>query len=205
MANSAADARASEQEIREKIIRAGHVDVMVAIGPNFFFTVTLPCTLWFFDKGKAGTDRADKVLFLDARHIFRQLDRAHRDFTPAQLEFLANIVRLYRGQPPEFTHGSESKLREVFSAVPSLNSQPSTLNYQNIPGLCKAATLQEIEAQGWSLNPGRYVGAAKGEDLSDEDFKEQLEALNEELEVLNVEARELEIKIAENVVELLEA
>ena len=82
MANSAADARASEQEIREKIIRAGHVDVMVAIGPNFFFTVTLPCTLWFFDKGKAGTDRADKVLFLDARHIFRQLDRAHRDFTP---------------------------------------------------------------------------------------------------------------------------
>ena len=75
----------------------------------------------------------------------------------------------------------------------------------DVPGLCKAATLQEIEAQGWSLNPGRYVGVAKGEDLSDEDFKEQLEALNEELEVLNAEARELEARIAENVAELLEA
>jgi type I restriction enzyme M protein len=196
MANSAADARSSEQEIREKIIRAGHVDVMVAIGPNFFFTVILPCTLWFFDKGKAGTDRADKVLFLDARHIFRQLDRAHRDFTPAQLEFLANVVRFYRGEDLEFEHGSEEKWQEIFGDAPS---------YIDIPGLCKAATLQEIETQGWSLNPGRYVGVAKGEDLSDEDFKEQLEALNEELEVLNAEARELEAKIAENVVELMEA
>jgi type I restriction enzyme M protein len=205
MANSAADARASEQEIREKIIRAGHVDVMVAIGPNFFFTVTLPCTLWFFDKGKAGTGRSDKVLFLDARHIFRQLDRAHRDFTHAQLEFLANVVRFYRGEDLEFEHGSEAKWKEVFESESSLITDHSALiTYHDIPGLCKAATLQEIEAQGWSLNPGRYVGVAKGEDLSDEDFKEQLEALNEELEVLNAEARELEAKIAENVVELLE-
>ena len=196
MANSAADARASEQEIREKIIRAGDVDVMVAIGPNFFFTVTLPCTLWFFDKGKAGTDRADKVLFIDARHIFRQLDRAHRDFTSAQLEFLANLVRFHRGEDLEFDHGSEGKWEEVFG---------DAAGYTDVPGLCKAATLAEIEAQGWSLNPGRYVGVAKGEDLSDEDFKEQLEALNEELEVLNAEARELEERIAENVVELLEA
>ena len=204
MANSAADARASEQEIREKIIRAGHVDVMVAIGPNFFFTVTLPCTLWFFDKGKSKIqnqqssigNRKDTVLFIDARHIFRQLDRAHRDFTPAQLEFLANVVRFYRGEDLEFEHGCEEKWEEVFG---------DAITYIDIPGLCKAATLQEIEAQGWSLNPGRYVGVAKGEDLSDEDFKEQLEALNEELEVLNAEARELESRIAENVVELLEA
>ena len=208
MANSAADARASEQEIREKIIRTGHVDVMVAIGPNFFFTVTLPCTLWFFDKGKAGTDRADKVLFLDARHIFRQLDRAHRDFTRAQLEFLANVVRFYRGEDLEFEHGSEAKWAEVFESGSSSSLKTENFNlatYRDIPGLCKAATLQEIEAQGWSRNPGRYVGVAKGEDLSDEDFKEQLEALNEELEVLNAEARELETRIAENVTELLEA
>ncbi len=196
MANSAADARASEHDIREKIIRAGHVDVMVAIGPNFFFTVTLPCTLWFFDKGKSDSDRADKVLFIDARHIFRQLDRAHRDFTPAQIEFIANLVRFYRGEDLELNHGSEEKWEEIFGDAPT---------YIDVPGLCKAATLQEIEAQGWSLNSGRYVGVAKGEDLSDEDFKEQLEALNEELEVLNTEARELEAKIAENVVELLEA
>jgi len=77
--------------------------------------------------------------------------------------------------------------------------------YQDIPGLCKAATLEEVEAQGWSLNPGRYVGVTPGEEISDEDFKEKLEALNEELEVLNAEARELEATIAANVVELLEA
>jgi type I restriction enzyme M protein len=184
---------------------------MVAIGPNFFFTVTLPCTLWFFDKGKRGTDRADKILFIDARHIFRQLDRAHRDFTEAQLEFLANIVRLYRGQPCEFQHGSETKIREIFSVTASSAKASATVDhsalitYRDVPGLCKAASLAEIEQQGWSLNPGRYVGVAKGEDLSDEDFKEKLEALNEELEVLNAEARELEEKIAENVAELLEA
>ena len=74
-----------------------------------------------------------------------------------------------------------------------------------MPGLCKAATLAEIEAQGWSLNPGRYVGVAPGEDVSDEDFKAQLEVLNEELETLNVAARELETTIATNVTEILEA
>lgn len=151
-----------------------------------------------------GARYRDTFLFIDARHIYRQIDRAHRDFTEAQLEFLANVVRFYRGEDLEFENGSEAKWKEVFESDSSLITDHSALNtYRDIPGLCKAATLQEIEAQGWSLNPGRYV--AKGEDLSDEDFKEQLEALNEELEVLNAEARELETKIAENVVELLEA
>jgi type I restriction enzyme M protein len=71
--------------------------------------------------------------------------------------------------------------------------------------LCRAATLKEIEAQGWSLNPGRYVGVAPGEAMSDEDFKEHLEALNEELETLNAQARELEQTIAGNVAEILSA
>ena len=75
--------------------------------------------------------------------------------------------------------------------------------HRDVPGLCKAATLKEIEAQGWSLNPGRYVGVAPGEAVSNEDFKEQREALNEELETLNAEARALEERIAENVVKLL--
>lgn len=153
-----------------------------------------------------GARYRDTVLFIDARHIFRQLDRAHRDFTPAQLEFLANLVRFYRGEDLEFAHGSGEKWAEVFESSSSLKTENSQLTtYRDIPGLCKAASLAEIEAQGWSLNPGRYVGVAKGEDLSDEDFKEQLEALNEELEVLNAEARELEERIAENIVELLEA
>jgi type I restriction enzyme M protein len=73
MANSAGDARGSELEIRKKLIQSGAVDVIVAVGSNFFYTVTLPCTLWFFDKGKAKDERADTVLFIDARHIYRQV------------------------------------------------------------------------------------------------------------------------------------
>ena len=69
MANSAADARASELEIRKQIIESRAVDVMVSISSNFFYTVTLPCTLWFFDKSKRDSERADQVLFIDARHI----------------------------------------------------------------------------------------------------------------------------------------
>jgi type I restriction enzyme M protein len=194
MANSASDARGSELDIRRQLIQAKAVDVMVAVGSNFFYTVTLPCTLWFLDRGKADTDRADKVLFIDARHIYRQIDRAHRDWTPAQIEFLANIARLYRGEEPENLHDSQELMNQSFPDG----------KYVDVPGLCKVATIDDIEAQGWSLNPGRYVGVAAREE-EDFDFKERLEELNEELEALNVEARELEERIAENVVKLLEA
>lgn len=199
MANSASDARSSEQELRQKLIEARAVDVMVAVGPNMFYTVTLPCTLWFLDKGKAKSKRADTVLFIDARHIYKQVDRAHRDWTPAQIGFIANVVRLYRGEAPDLTLGGDEalvKLKEVFG---------KKAVYSDVPGLCKAATLKEIEAQGWSLNPGRYVGIAPGEEVSDEDFKEQLESLNEELEALNTQARELEQTIAVNVAGILGA
>lgn len=194
MANSASDARGSELEIRRQLIERKAVDVMVAVGSNFFYTVTLPCTLWFLDRGKRGTAREKSVLFIDARHIYRQIDRAHRDFTPQQVEFLANIVRLYRGEAPEDRHDSDGILSEKF---------PDAV-YRDVAGLCKVGTLEEIEAQGWSLNPGRYVGvAARAAD--DFDFFERLEELNEELEMLNSEARELEERIAENVVGILEA
>jgi type I restriction enzyme M protein len=219
MANSASDARSSEQELRKQLIQARAVDVIVAVGPNMFYTVTLPCTLWFFDKGKSenrkqkaeSRNRSDTVLFLDARHIYRQVDRAHRDWTPAQIGFLANVVRLYRGEALDFTLGGEdakAKLVEVFGAAASSKLKTDNrplITYRDIPGLCRAATLKEIEAQGWSLNPGRYVGVAPGEAVSDEDFKEQLEALNEELETLNAAARDLEGTIAKNVAEIMEA
>ena len=193
MANSAADARASELEIRRKLIEAGAVDVVIAVGSNFFYTVTLPCTLWFFDRGKKDTERADNVLFIDARHIYRQIDRAHRDFTPRQIEFLSNIVRLYRGEEPETANGSDRLLHERFPDG----------QYVDVPGLSKVATFAEIEEQGWSLSPGRFVGVA--ERTADTfGFAERFETLNEELEVLNREARELEERIAENVVKLLD-
>jgi type I restriction enzyme M protein len=192
MANSAADARYSEQLIRQKLIEDHAVDVVVSIGPNFFYTVTLPCTLWFFDRGKRKTARADQVLFIDARHFYRQIDRAHRDWTPAQTEFLANIARLYRSEGVENLHESADLMSEHF---------PNG-TYADVGGLCKIATLAEVEAQGWSLNPGRYVSVAAHEE-EDFDFKERLEEQNEELESLNTEAQELEERIAENVAELL--
>jgi type I restriction enzyme M protein len=194
MANSAGDARGSEMEIRRQLLLAHGVDVMVSIGTNFFYTVTLPCTLWFFDRAKKkDTKRKDQVLFIDARHIFRQIDRAHREFTPAQIEFIANIVRLYRGEGIETEAGSRGLMKEKFPKG----------KYVDVLGLCRVTTLADIEAQGWSLNPGRYVGVA--ERVADDfEFAERLEELNEELETLNAEARELEERIAENVVSLLE-
>jgi type I restriction enzyme M protein len=193
MANSAGDARGSELEVRRQLLEARVVDVMISIGPNFFYTVTLPCTLWFLDRGKLKTNRKDKVLFIDARHTFRQIDRAHRDFTPDQIEFIANIVRLYREEGIEPEAGSAELMKQNFSKG----------KYVDVAGLCKVATLAEIEAQDWSLNPGRYVGVAERA-ADDFKFAVRLEELNEELETLNRSARQLEEQISENVIALLE-
>jgi type I restriction enzyme M protein len=184
MANSASDAGHSEREIRRQLIEAGAADVMVTIGTNFFYTVTLPVTLWFLDQGKRGTEREDTVLFLDARHLYRQIDRAHRDFRPEQIELLANIVRLYRGEHVETLDGSATLLKEHFPDG----------EYLDVPGLCKIATRAEIETQGWSLNPGRYTGtAAVGDD--GEDFTEKLVSLYDEFTRLAGEADELRAKV----------
>ena len=122
------------------------------------------------------------------------VDHAHREFTPEQIEFLANIVRLYRGRESETTQGSAELMAEHF---------PDGA-YRDVAGLCKVATLDEIEAQGWSLNPGRYVGVAEREE-DDFDFAERLTELHEELEVLNAEAHKLEERIAENVTQMLDS
>lgn len=184
MANSAGDAGHSEREIRRQLIESKSVDVMVAIGTNFFYTVTLPVTLWFLDKAKHGTEREDTVLFIDARNLYRQIDRAHRDFLPEQIELLANIVRLYRGEDVETADGSEALVKERF---------PDGV-YVDVPGVCKVASLDEIEAQGWSLNPGRYTGTAAVED-DGEDFTEKLTGLFEEFTRLSDEADVLRKKV----------
>ena len=192
MPNSASDARQTEQIIREKIIKDNAVDVMVSVGSNMFHNVTLPCTLWFLDKGKKNTDRKDKVLFLDVREIYTQIDRAHREFTDEQIEFITNIVKLYRGEKPEYKWGSKKQTLEKFPDE----------KYQDVKGLCKVATLEEIEKQGWSLNAGRYVGVAKTE-VEDYVFEDKLKELNTELEKLNSESKDLEEKIAQNIKKLL--
>jgi type I restriction enzyme M protein len=166
---------------------------MIAVGQNMFYTVTLPCQLWFFDKGKGGTDRANKVLFIDVRHIFNQIDRAHREFTSQQVEFIANIVNLYRGEEPEFFYDSGELFNE---------HDISADKYEDCLGLCKVATIEEIGAQDWTLNPGRYVGVKEGE-TEDLDFVADFEKLTEDLGLLNAEARELEESIQQNAEKIL--
>ena len=184
MANSAGDAGHSEKEIRRQLVESGAVDVIVSIGTNFFYTVTLPVTLWFLDKGKSGAEREDTVLFIDARETYNQIDRAHRDFLPEQVEFLANIVRLYRGEDAETVGGSEAMLKEHF-----LDG-----TYVDVPGLCKVATRADIESQGWSLNPGRYTGTAVVEE-DEGDFADNLANLYDEFTRLSDEAELLSAKV----------
>lgn len=185
MANSASDARGSELEIRRKLIEDHCVDVIVSVGTNFFYTVSLPVTLWFLDRGKRETERADQVLFIDAREIFRQVDRAHRDWTAEQIEFLANIVRLWRGDEPEFTCGSDKLILEHFADKA----------YSDVAGLCRVAGTTDVEAQGWSLNPGRYVASGYGL-LPDAEFQAQLNPLRSKFSALSREASTLSAVVA---------
>jgi type I restriction enzyme M protein len=187
MANSAGDAGGTELEIRKKLITEGAVDVIVAVSPNFFYSVALPVTLWFLDRSKSRNDREDSVLFIDARKIFRQIDRAHRDWTPAQIEFLANIARLYRGEEIEGAHGSDELMAASF---------PDGA-YVNVPGLCAAAPRSDIEEQGWSLNPGRYVGIGPAE-ADGVDFATRFRDLTDELDALNANASNLQSRITNN-------
>lgn len=200
MANSANDARGSEQEIRQKLIEDDGIDVMVAVSTNFFYTVTLPCSLWFLDKNKPQHNK-DKVLFIDARQVFRQVTRAVRDYTSEQLNFIANIVRLHRGQAvdntylethPDLDNDGRYTLERFFS------DEKGGFAYRDVAGLCKVVTKAEIVEHSYSLNPGRYVGVTDGEKVEDEDFSLKFQSLLEELEALNTEAHELESTISKN-------
>jgi type I restriction enzyme M protein len=192
MANSAGDARHSEMEIRKQMIEKGDVDVVISVASNFFFTVTLPVTLWFLDKGKKMENKGT-VLFIDARNHFNQIDRAHREFTEQQIEFLSNIVSLYRGEKPEFKKCSSVMISELFADH----------KYNDVPGLCKRSTIKEIEEQDWSLNPGRYVGVERSYE-DDIDFKKKLDELNETLKILHKESNQLETQIMINISKILE-
>ena len=130
MANSAKEARYSELEIRKKMIEDGDIDVIISIAPNFFYTVPLPVTLWFIDKGKPDETKKN-VLFIDARRIFSQVDRSHREFTNQQIEFISNIVRLYRNRTPELLKCSSELMEEHFP----------DMKYRDIDGLCKVVSI----------------------------------------------------------------
>lgn len=256
MASSATDSQGKDKDIRESLIKTGHVDAMVSVGNNFFYTKSLPCSLWFFDKGK---DKAikDKVLFIDARNYYTVVDRTLNEWSEWQLKNLNAIVWLYRGEIDkyrnlldeyhtalhsedsfeEIVHTLSEKLKalrkeakdavsdadkrdkkstqaEYDERVAALTDELTIAKeahwlyekfgdgeYQDVLGLCTAATLAEIEEKGWSLTPGAYVGVAPIED-DGVDFEERMAEIHKELLSLQAESNDLMDTISQNMKEM---
>lgn len=209
MANSASDASKSELEIRKKIIEDGIIKQMVTLPSNMFTSVTLPATLWFVDKAKRNTDKKDEILFIDARNVFTQVDRAHRKFSDEQIKNLSIITRLYEGNTQAFAdliQEYENNKNTMDNPdywqeqIHWLNERFPGGKYQDVIGLCKVAKLDGEDGiidQDYSLNPGRYVGVVIEDDgMTKEEFKKTIIDLNYQLNALNAEAKQLENEIS---------
>lgn len=217
MANSASDAGASELDIRTKMIKEGIIKQMVTLPSNMFTSVTLPATLWFFDKAK---EHKDEILFIDARNVFTQIDRAHRKFSEEQIKNLGIITRLYEGETEEFTKlikEYETRKANAPETSDEEDNPPKSYwqanidwlkerfpegKYKDVIGLCKVAKLEGedgIKDQDYSLNPGRYVGVVIEDDgMTEEEFKEKMIRLKNELVILRSETKTLEQVIIDN-------
>ena len=251
MASSATDSANKDRDIREKLVRTGDVDVMVSVGNNFFYTLSLPCSLWFFDKAKRAENR-DKVLFIDARNYYTVVDRTLNEWTEWQLRNLQAIVHLYRGETDKYQalladYRTELGGITVESAQAALDKQKAEAKeaianaarkdkkrieaemkaiqdaledkletarqyewltekfgegeYKDVLGLCKIATIQEIEEKNYSLTPGAYVGVAEAED-DGVNFHERMTEIHAELKRLNDEANVLMSEILKSWEEL---
>ena len=220
MANSASDAGKSEYEIRKKMVEEGIISQMVTLPSNMFNSVTLPATLWFFDKQKASSKKKDEILFIDARNVFTQVDRAHRKFSDEQIKNLAVISRLYEGDTQSFkdllkeykdslknapasSDDKEVKTKDYWQAqIDWLAERFPNGKYQDVIGLCKVAKIDGedgIKDQDYSLNAGRYVGVVIEDDgMTVEEFKQTMLGLNDDFTKLSAEAKKLEKEIAEN-------
>ena len=256
MASSATDSQGKDKDIRESLVKTGHVDAMISVGNNFFYTKSLPCSLWFFDKGKTD-DIKDKVLFIDARNYYTVVDRTLNEWSDWQLKNMNAIVWLYRGEIEKYTAlleeycttlGSDKpfaeQMHELSEQVKALRAEAKkaveaaakkekkktqaeydekiaelteTLTiakeanwlyekfgdgeYADILGLCKVATISEIEEKGWSLTPGAYVGVAPVED-DGVDFEERMAEIHRELLSLQAESNDLMDTISQNMKEM---
>lgn len=179
MASSATDAGASEKLIRQRLIETGAVDCIVAVGNNFFYTRSLPCHLWFLDRGKR-TENKRKILMIDARNTFRQINTTLRDFSPEQMEGLTSIVKAYRRED----------VSKAFVSNPWLKEHFPNGSYADVEGLCKIVDVAEVEENDWSLTPGRYVGYSIELDEGF-DYTARLGEIHGELAALNDEATTL--------------
>jgi len=184
----------SELEIRKRLIEDGLISQMVTLPSNMFSSVTLPATLWFFDKKKK---KKDEILFVDARGVFTQVDRAHRKFSDWQIKNLGIITRLYEGDTAAFKAlKAEYKKSGNTEALAWLEERFPDGTYNDVTGLCKVAKLDGedgIRDQDYSLNAGRYVGVVIEDDgMTETEFKAEMAKLDDELRTLGKEARELE-------------
>ena len=251
MASSATDSSSKDKDIRQRLVESGHVDVMVSVGNNFFYTKSLPCSLWFFDKGKPEALR-DKVLFIDARNYYTVVDRTLNEWSEWQLKNLNAIVWLYRGETEKYAALLEEYRAVLGNAAFSqraeeLSAEINTLRdeakkavaeaakrekkkvqadydqrlavldetlttakeavwlyekfgedeYRDGLGLCRAASLADIEEKGWSLTPGAYVGVAPAAD-DGVDFAQRMGEIHRELMDLQRESNELMETISRN-------
>ena len=193
MANSASDAGKSEYEIRKKMIEEGIISQMVTLPSNMFSSVTLPATLWFFDKHKPQTDKKDEILFIDARNVFTQVDRAHRKFSDEQIKNLGVITRLYHGDT-EALAALITEYREALAAAPKTAEDKETKTkaywqtqidwlterfpdgvYRDVIGLCKVAKLgisYELDENGEpKLNKdGEPICIVEEDSIADQDY-----------------------------------
>lgn len=256
MASSATDSQGKDKIIREKLVKTGHVDAMVSVGNNFFYTKSLPCSLWFFDKGKAETIK-DKVLFIDARNYYTVVDRTLNEWSEWQLKNMNAIVWLYRGeidkysalldeyrtalgsdkpfaeQVHELSEKAKALRAEAKKAVEAAEKREKKKTqeaydtkladltdmltiakeanwlyekfgdgvYADVLGLCKVASISEIEEKGWSLTPGAYVGVAPIED-DGVDFEERMTEIHRALLSLQAESNDLMNAISQNMKEM---
>lgn len=225
MANSASDAGKSEYEIRKKLIEKGVISQMVTLPSNMFSSVTLPATLWFFDNQKPNTDKRDKILFIDARNTFTQVNRAHRKFSDEQIKNLGIITKLYNGdtdsfnsliseyksalaEAPEKSDNKEIKPKSYWQVqIDWLTERFPNGEYRDVIGLCKAAELEGedgVKDQDYSLNAGRYVGVVIEDDgMTEKEFKGTMLELNNEFVKLSEKAKELEEQISANLMGLI--
>ncbi len=205
MANSASDAGGTELEIRKRMVDDGVISQMVTLPSNMFSTVTLPATLWFFDKRRPNKD---EILFIDARNIFTQVDRAHRKFSEEQIKNLGIISRLYEGDSESFwALVEEYKAEGKQEQVDWLLERWPDGKYQDVIGLCKAAKLDGedgVRDQDYSLNAGRYVGVVIEDDgMTEQEFADTIRGLHDEYSQLNSEALALQAQIDQNLKILL--
>jgi len=179
--------QSGEGEIRKKLIEADLVDCMIALPGQLFYSTQIPACLWFLARDRRNgkfRDRRGEVLFIDARKMGVMVDRTHRELTDDEIAKITGMYHLWRGErdvPPEAVDGRTA--------------------YEDIPGFCKAASLEEIRKHGHVLTPGRYVGAEVAEE-DDEPFAERMARLVAELRRQQQEAARLDSAIATNLREL---